>query len=335
MELVDTVVVSTRVRLARNFAAYPFPHHIKDTAIADTIISQVTRALNELDDFYLYRLDRMSVERLTSFRDRHLISSTLLRRPELSAVLLNQDHTVSIMVNEEDHLREQCILPGFSIWTCYEVLSAIDDGLSRISLFAFDDHFGYLTACPTNMGTGLRCSVMLFLPALTQNGVMTSIFEQVRRLGFVLRGEDGEGSRANGYLYQLSNEVTLGISEEKLLNEVNNVVLKIVQLEGEERKKLYASDRLALRDRVGRAYGILSNCALLSYEEFLSLYADVRLGLALGILRGNMEEFNQLYYSMNDASLREECKKELSERELLTCRAEVLAIKLESLINKR
>lgn len=335
MELIDSVVVSTRVRLARNFAAYPFPHHLHDKKIADTIISQVHEVLNGIDDFYLYRMDALSVEELTSLRERHLISASLLNKPDFSAVLLNADNTVSVMVNEEDHLREQCIMQGFNVWNCYEVLSGIDDELSRISLLAFDDHFGYLTACPSNMGTGMRCSVMLFLPAITQSGHINSLSEQMNRLGFVLRGEDGEGSYANGYLYQLSNEVTLGISEKTLLSEVNNVVLRIVQMEGEERKQLYASDRIALRDRVGRAYGILTNCSLLSYEEFICLYADLKLGLALGILEGDMEGVNKLYLKMHDAFLRADSKKELSQRDLLALRAETIVMELETLIKKR
>ncbi|MBO5525597.1 MAG: ATP--guanido phosphotransferase [Clostridia bacterium] len=335
MELIDTVVVSTRVRLARNFAAYPFPHRMRDRKIADTIISEVKEVLDGIDDFTLYRMDRLPVDTISSLRERHLISAALLSRPEISAVLLNSDDTVSVMVNEEDHLREQCLLSGYNIWTCYEVLSGIDDELSRISLLAFDEHFGYLTACPTNMGTGMRCSVMLFLPGLTWTNGIDALCEKIFHLGFVLRGEDGEGSYASGCLYQLSNEVTLGISEEKLLTEVNNVVLKIVQYEGEERRKLYASDRIALRDRVGRAYGILSNCSLLSYEEFLCLYTDLKLGLFLGILKGDIEGVNRLYFRMNDAALRRERKKGLSERELLAYRAEVLGMELELLIQKR
>ena len=237
-------VVSTRVRLARNLEGYPFPSHLKDEKQAKEIIRLVSSGLsrvdgfNSPDEFRLYYMDAVSEEEALSLKENHLISPKLIENRRYSAALINSDKSISIMLNEEDHLREQCIVKGLELRPAYEAMSQIDARISASMKFAFDEQFGYLTACPTNLGTGLRASVMFFLPALTINGVMPKMIRSISRLGLTVRGIYGEGSEAEGYMYQISNEVTLGVSEEEILSSVEDVVRKVCALEENERNVL-------------------------------------------------------------------------------------------------
>ncbi|MGN1235063.1 MAG: ATP--guanido phosphotransferase [Christensenellaceae bacterium] len=285
MDCFDTVFVSSRIRIARNFAAYPFPHRLQEGSVADEIILSVYRALRKEDKFRLYRMRDLSEAQRQYLIDSNKISYALLARPEISAALINEDGSVSVMINEEDHLRQQYFSERFDLWKDYEVLMTLDEKLSSEICYAYDEQLGYLTACPTNLGTGLRCSVMLFLPGITLRGGVERLRENMRRFGFALRGMFGEGSAALGAHYQLSNEVTLGSSEKELLQEVNGAVMRITKYEMEERSAL-AEDADALRDRVCRSLGVLQRAKLMSYADFLERAADAALGVATGILTG-------------------------------------------------
>ncbi len=203
---VSKTVVSTRVRLARNLEGYPFPSHLKDEKQAKEIIRLVSSGLSRVDgftrpdEFKLYYMDGISEEEALSLKENHLISPNLIKNRRYSAALINSDKSISIMINEEDHLREQCIVSGLELRPAYEAMSKIDARISSSMKFAFDEQFGYLTACPTNLGTGLRASVMFFLPALTINGIMPKIIRSISRLGLTVRGIYGEGSEAEGYM---------------------------------------------------------------------------------------------------------------------------------------
>ncbi len=189
------------------------------------------------------------------------------------------------MINEEDHLREQCIVKGLDLRFAYETMSEIDSRIAGSMKFAYDEQFGFLTACPTNLGTGLRASVMQFLPALTINGVMPKLIRSISRLGLTVRGVYGEGSDAEGYKYQISNEVTLGVTEEEILNQVEEVVKKVCELEAAERRTLLnGPNAIEVQDECLRAYGILTNCAKISAREFIKLTAKVKLGACLGFI---------------------------------------------------
>ena len=274
----DGTVVSTRVRLARNLEGYPFPSHLKSEKQAKEIIRLVSSGLSRLDEFKLCYMDAVSDEEAVCMMENHLISPKLIQNKRFSAALINGDGKISIMINEEDHLREQCIVKGLDLRGAY-------DTISRSMQFAYDEQFGYLTACPTNLGTGLRASVMLFLPALTVNGVIPKMIRSISRLGLTVRGVYGEGSDADGYMYQISNEVTLGVTEEEILSEVEEVVLKVNELEEAERRNLINGDAsLDIRDECMRSYGILTNCAKISTGEFVKLSASVKLGACLGYI---------------------------------------------------
>lgn len=299
----ENVAVSTRVRLARNFAGYPFPNRLKDVKRAREIILIVANALNHTDAFKLYYMDRVSDEQAAFLKERYLISQDLIDNRRISAALISRDESISIMINEEDHIREQYFTKGFDLEKAYERISGIDDIVSESIAFAYDDTLGYLTACPTNLGTGLRASVMLFLPALTRHGIMRRLAPELKRAGLTVRGAFGEGSGTEGALYQISNEVTLGASEGKILSVVDDAVKKIVDMELLERDAMTKNEGLELADAVLRSYGVLTNCVRIDAREFLLRMADVKLGIALGFLEGSMEELDDLVIDMRPANI--------------------------------
>ena len=285
-ENLQNTVVSSRIRLARNLNSYPFPARLKDDKQAKEIIRAVSSAINKIDEFSLCYMDSISEEEAFNLVENHLVSPLLLKRPHYSAALINQKRNISIMINEEDHLREQCIEKGYSLRSAYATMSQKDNIMARSLQFAYDEQLGYLTACPTNLGTGLRASVMLFLPALTMSDYMSKIISGANRLGLTVRGMYGEGSQAEGYMYQLSNEVTLGVTEEEILSQVEQVVERVAAMEAAERSKLLSGDKAKkIKDKCMRSYGILTNCAMLASEEFERLCANVKLGICLGYFR--------------------------------------------------
>lgn len=329
-ELFRGNIITSRVRLARNLEGYPFI--IRDQQTAKDIVKKVNRALVKCDTFNLYSMSNLSDIKLESMKERYLISQGLIDNREAGFALINQDESISVMVCEEDVIREQCFMKGLRIDEAYERLSAIDDELSKNLNFAFSSKFGYLTACPTNLGTGLRASVMMFLPALTESKKIDSLIEEVARLGLTVRGVYGEGSGAEGYMYQISNEVTLGVSERQILQEVRETVEQICQAERDESNKLFGKKELYLMDKVKKAYGILTNAVLLSYSEFLGLIAQVKLGAMLGIINiNNVERIDDLIVGVRPASLCEEYGKKLSSTDRDLFRAEVVSRTLEKL----
>ncbi len=211
-------VVSTRVRLARNVDGYVFPSKL-DAIKAREIIRKVTAAVSGLDDMHLTYMSQISPDEAARLVENHLVSPDLVKNRTGGAVLINGEEFVSIMINEEDHLREQCIVGGLDFAGAYSTMSEIDDFLAKSVRFAYDERLGYLTACPTNLGTGLRASAMLFLPALTITNRIQDVINSASSVNLTVRGMYGDGSRAEGYMYQLSNERTLGLTEQDILEE--------------------------------------------------------------------------------------------------------------------
>ena len=290
-EFIRTVAMTTRIRLARNLAGFPFPFKMNDAHAAE-ILYLVEKSLKAIDpdEYERYDVGELTNIKSSLLQEQYLISSELAKRKKSGAAFVSSDKNVSIMVNEEDHLREQYICKGFELFKAYERLSAIDDGLSGVLDFAFDDRLGYLTACPSNLGTGMRASVMLFLPGLTWSGEIKNVFREWKLNGMTVRGSFGEGSEAEGYLYQVSNERTLGWSEQEILEKVSQFTLRICDQEDRARKMMMETMETETRDRCLRAYGALCNCALLDLSEFLRKITDVKLGLALGFLETKSEQ---------------------------------------------
>ncbi len=332
---VSKTVVSTRVRLARNIEGYPFPSHLKNEKQAKEIIRLVSSGLSRLDEFKLYYMDAITEAEAVSLKENHLISPNLIGSKRFSAALINREESVSIMINEEDHLREQCIVKGLDLRLAYDTMSEIDNRISSTMKFAFDEQLGFLTACPTNLGTGLRASVMFFLPALTLNGIMPKVIRSISRLGLTVRGIYGEGSEAEGFMYQISNEVTLGVTEEEIITQVEEVVKKVCALEEAERENLKSgASSLEIKDECLRSYGILTNCAKLSTGELIKLSANVKLGACLGFINlDDVSLIDELAVKMRPSNINAAAQKQLTAIERDVYRAQYTGKYLKKIIN--
>ena len=324
-------IIMSRVRLARNLNGFPFK--VKDEAKAREIVKNVNRALVKTDTFDLFYMSNLTEMKLEAMKERHLISQNLMDNRKCGAVLINQDESLSIMINEEDVIREQCFMKGLRLQEAYKKLSNVDDELLKNLDLAFDKKFGYLTSCPTNLGTGLRASVMMFLPALTESGKIGAMFKEVERLGLTVRGLYGEGSEAEGYIYQISNEVTLGVTEYDIISEVENTVIEICRAERDQMESLYGGrNELRTMDKTRKSYGVLTNAVLLSYGEFLSHVAQVKLGAMLGMININeLDKIDELIIATRPANICEQYGRRLSAVDRDLFRAEIVGKKLQKL----
>lgn len=279
------VVVSSRVRLARNLADYPFGDRLKEHS-AKEIIEKVKSVFDGKEDYKFTDFANVgSVERMAE-ADRHKISSDFAAKKTPSAFIESESKQVYIMVLEEDHLRLQSIKPGFALEEAYEAVKSADRLADSALKIAYDEKLGYLTHCPTNLGTGMRASVMLHLPALTYAGGITHLQNQLGKIGLTIRGMWGEGSSADGCLYQVSNQITLGMSEEDILSKLSGICEKITEQERSLREKMKLGDNGKLTDRIMRAYGTMLYATMIDSAELFRLYADVRLGATMGIIKG-------------------------------------------------
>lgn len=329
-------VISSRIRLARNLNGYPFPSRLKSDAQGKEIIRAVSAAINKVDEFRLYYMDGISSDEAINLAENRLISPALLKTPSRSAVLINEKGDISVMINEEDHVREQCISEGLSLREAYERLSVKDSLIARSLQFAYDEQLGYLTACPTNLGTGLRASVMMFLPAIELDGTMPDLIKRVTHLGLTVRGAHGEGTKSTGYIYQISNEVTLGVDEATIISQVEEVVRTIVK--GEARKRQELKNGLSaniIKDKCLRAYGILTNCAILTNEELDLLCADLKLGACLGYLKiYDISAIDELSLKMKPSNVNVLAGRQLTAEERDTYRAQHVSNRIKSLVSK-
>lgn len=232
------------------------------------------------------RIDDMKTNEKRVLVEKHLISPNLADQSKHGTVLLDKDEAISIMVNEEDHIRIQCLLPGFQLGKGLEKANQIDDWIEQRLTYAFDEKRGYLTSCPTNVGTGLRASVMMHLPALAMTQQLNRILPAINQLGLVVRGIYGEGSEALGNLFQISNQLTLGKSEEDIVEDLRGVVLQLIQQERSARENLLDQSRLQLEDRVHRSFGILAHSRMIESKEATQRLSNVRLGIDLGLIKG-------------------------------------------------
>ncbi len=285
----NDIAVSTRVRLARNLDGIPFPNAIKDTAkTTEKIKNSILKSNSTLSrDFEFISLDTLDTAKKQSLAEEHLISPQMLDGNGKS-VLINKDKTMSIMLMEEDHIRLQVIKSGLAIDEAYELADKVDDVIEESVTYAFDEEFGYLTACPTNAGTGLRASVMLHLPALTLTDSIGKIISSAADFGIAVRGLYGEGTRAYGNLYQFSNQITMGLSEKEILEKLKKIVNQIIDTEKKARTALQEQNKDALEDKLFRSYGTLKYARSISSSEAKSLLSEVLLGQGMGIIPKGM-----------------------------------------------
>ena len=321
----NDVVISSRVRLARNYQDIPFPTMMNDVWAAESV-RRATDAMASMDDSISYRLlrlhDEAPVDR-QALVERHLVSRDLIRRADFAAALIRQDGRVSIMVNEEDHLRIQTLMTGDQLETAAALARSVDDRFERAVQYAFDEQLGYLTTCPTNTGSGMRASVMLHLPALTMTNQMGAVNQGVAKLGLTIRGLYGEGSEAQGNLYQVSNQITLGRTEQEIVETIAAVCKQLTGLERKMRGALKERDPVALEDQLMRSVGIFAHARRIGSKEFMQRWSDVRLAAALGLVDLPLEELDALIYEAQSACIIQKAGKDLSAQERDQARAEM------------
>ena len=280
------IVLSTRIRLARNLRDFPFPGWAKEAQRRD-IFARCAEAAREVPLMKkAYALELKSLDDLEKqvLVERHLISRELSAAGPGSGVIISRDQTTSVMINEEDHLRLQVLRPGFQFKRVWKQVDSLDDGLETKLDLAFSAELGYLTACPTNVGTGMRASVMMHLPALVLASQMEKVIRAVNQLGLAVRGLHGEGTEASGSIFQISNQQTLGESEEEILKRLGSVLQTIVEQEQNARAKLGEVDGPKLYDKIGRAYGTVRNAHVLTSSEAMNCLSLLRLAVDLGLL---------------------------------------------------
>jgi protein arginine kinase len=330
------IIISSRVRVARNLLDRPFPHLI-EKGKAEEIIYAVQLALENKDMIELAgRLDLSRMIELSPLErqilvDKHLISPALSNNCQDKAVALRDDEVVSIMVNEEDHLRIQCLLPGFQLENAWETVNKADDGLEKTLNFAFSEKYGYLTACPTNTGTGMRVSAMLHLSGLVLTRQLNGVLAAIHKIGLTARGLYGEGTEALGDLFQISNQITLGQSEEEIITNLSSITRQILAQERAARAALYKEKKEMVEDSVWRAYGLVMNARIMTSEEIMKLIADLRLGIDLNILPAvPVRLLNELMVMTRPAYLIKLAGHELSQYQCDVYRANLLREKLNS-----
>ncbi|MBR5245897.1 MAG: protein arginine kinase [Clostridia bacterium] len=314
------IVVSTRIRLARNLNEYPFPNKLNTKS--RTALNNIIKDAVEMDNkFDLRFVEMKSLARFeaASMAERHIISPEFASDHDGRALMISKDEDICIMLNEEDHIRIQIMKSGFALDEAYEVADEIDDLLGSKLEYAFDERIGYLTQCPTNLGTGMRASVMLHLPALTMNGQIHKLINTISKLGLTFRGAFGEGTKATGDMYQLSNQITLGISEEFAIKNLKAITLQLCANERAAREELLKS--IDTEDAIFRAFGTLKWARLLSTQELMDNLSLVRLGSVAGKISVPIETLNELMISMQPASINVLAQQKLEEKERDTIRA--------------
>jgi len=334
-ELTDTasskcaIVLMTRVRLARNLAGKSFPGWAKEkerTTIMEACREAVV-ATPQMKRSLSTTVDELSELEKQILVERHLISRELSGAKSGAGVIISKDQAFSVMINEEDHLRIQTLRAGFQLKKTWNAINDLDTALEDKLDYAFSPTLGYLTACPTNLGTGMRASAMMHLPALVISSQMEKVVRAVNQLGMVVRGLFGEGSDASGSIFQISNQTTLGESEEDIIKRLGSVLNSIVEHELNARDRLMENDAPKVFDKIGRAYGILQNSHLLSSGEAMNLLSLLRLGIDLGVFPDNSRcVIDRLFIEAQPGHIQHTTKHDLESSERDTLRAEKLRV---------
>ncbi|MDF2943463.1 MAG: putative ATP:guanido phosphotransferase Hore [Herbinix sp.] len=289
------VVISSRVRLARNLDNYPFSAKIVEEQAVALVneVKGITNSLSEEDNrrFYSCNISTLSEIDKIAMVERHIVSPLLAEKEQTTGLILSEDETVSIMVNEEDHVRIQAIVGGMNLEQAYGVADRIDDIAYDKLHFAYDEKYGYLTACPTNAGTGMRASCMVFLPALSAARMIPKLIEEVSKYGVTIRGIYGEGTKSLGNIYQISNQKTMGNSESEIIENLKRVVLQVVKQERKRREYMLSVSSDEIEDQVFRSYGVLKYARQISAEDAMTLLSQLKFGADCGLITFD-REFN-------------------------------------------
>lgn len=324
---VSDVVISTRIRLARNLRDYPFPCRLSDEKkcrVASLVKEAILDNHSAISDRFKYiQMSELTQEEAVSLVERHLVSPEFISDRQGRGLLLLDDESVSIMINEEDHIRIQVMKDDMSLESAYDLADKIDTLLDERLSFAFNDKLGYLTQCPTNIGTGMRASLMMHLPALKESNAIGRISSSLSKLGLAIRGFYGEGTEPKGAVYQLSNQVSLGISEQEAINNLRDIAGQLIAQERAARETI--TKNIVIKDKVYRSFGILQYARLLSNDECMQLLSNLRFGIEAGII-GNIDfkTINRLFIEIQPATLMKNIGKKLTPQERDQIRAKLV-----------
>ena len=327
----NDVVISTRIRLARNLKDFPFPCKLNSQG-REKVIEKVRDAVKKSNspvasDFSFIRMSELTSSQSVSLVEKRLVSPEFISDTDGRALLISKDECFSIMINEEDHIRLQVITKGLSLEQAYDTADKLDTLLDENLDFAFDEKLGYLTQCPTNLGTGMRASVMLHLPALEKSRAINRIAGNLSKLGLTIRGAHGEGTEPKGALYQLLNQVTLGISEKAAIENLKNITEQLIAQENQARERLCAS--IDIQDAISRSLGILRSALVISHDEALKLLSNVRLGIvSKQITEVSTETIDKLMLAVEPATLTVALNKNLSAHDRDIERAKLIRAEL-------
>ncbi|MDI6807977.1 MAG: protein arginine kinase [Candidatus Eisenbacteria bacterium] len=325
-------VLSTRVRLARNLKGYPFTHKARQDQLSVIIASVFSAASKTASLKKSLQIKMAEISNIDKrfLVERHLISPDLTGESKARGIVVSRDESLSAMVNEEDHIRIQSISSGFQVENTWHSASRLDDELSGRLEYAFNEEFGFLTSCPTNIGTGLRVSVLIHLPALVLTKKVREILEGLKQVGVAIRGFYGEGTDTLGYFFQISNQTTLGQSEHEIASNLGKVTKQVIDFEARAREVLIKDARIQIEDKVWRALGTLMFSRIINSQEVISLTSLVRLGLALEF-KGlpSVKTLNEILVFMQPAHLQKAVDKEMESPERNVMRAEMIRKRLE------
>lgn len=314
------VVISSRVRFARNIVGFKF-----STLLNHEEVEKIIKLVDDNIDKSEYKLFKMvTIDKITqnSLKEKNLISNEMLDNLN-GAIVINNDNSLVCMINEEDHLRIQTFESGFNIEKCYEKITEFTEDLENKLKFLKNDKYGYLTTCPTNVGSGMRVSVMVHLPALKKLGMLSQVLEQVSSIGFSVRGIYGENSESIGNIYQISNRKTLGLKDKEIIDNLKLVITSVIESERKARNLLKKD--ITFIDEVYRAYGILKNSRIISVNEAMSLLSLLRVGVSTGIIdKINLEKVQSLMIDINSNTLKLELKQNCEEKEEDILRADYI-----------
>lgn len=327
------IVISSRIRLARNFQGFFFSNILEGGSRVQLIemvrgAADKATALDSSEFFYNDKLTAIDNEFLV---ERHLISKEHANEKRERAVCMTRDETTSLMILEEDHLRIQVLQSGFKLREVWKSIDELDSALEKNLPYAFHSEFGYLTACPTNVGTGIRVSSMMHLPALVMTKQLNKVLQALQKMNLAARGMYGEGTQATGNFFQISNQITLGQDEMDIIEDLEKVIKQIIGHEREARHALLQSRKMRLQDQIGRALGTLKNSYIISSTETMTLLSMTRLGLDVSLIYGmDTRMLNELFLLIQPSHLQRLAKKSLSAKERDVRRAQLIRERLKS-----
>lgn len=325
------IVMSSRIRLARNLDESIFTNKSNKKDL-ETVFALVEKAVGKIALFKgstLFRMSELDQIDRQMLVERHLMSHEHASNPEGKGLLVSAEEVVSVMVNEEDHLRIQVMRSGLNLSEAWNIINAIDDAFSKELNYAFLKNWGYLTACPTNTGTGMRGSVMMHLPALVMTKQINKVLTAISKLSFASRGFYGEGTQASGNFYQISNQVSLGHSETDIIQNINGLIRQVIEQEEQARQALLVQNKAMLEDKICRSWGLLKTARIISSQEAIELFSMVRLGVDMGILKHvDTKAINELFIMIQPAHLQKIEGKKINAFERDTKRATVIRQKL-------